>query len=79
MGVILALAALGIAVLAHRRAEPDRRSVLVSLGALAGGLVAWGWRRRRDGRLGIEQGRWFLALHSASSTVRLKYTVIPCG
>lgn len=39
MGVILALAALGIGVLAHRRPPVDRRAVLVSLGALTGGLL----------------------------------------
>ena len=39
MGVILALAALAIGVLAHRRAPSDRRGVLVSLGSLAGGLL----------------------------------------
>lgn len=39
MGVILALAAVAIAALAHRRAPSNRRGVLVSLGSLAGGFL----------------------------------------
>jgi len=39
MGVFFALAALAIAVDAHRRPEPDRGSIRRSLAALAGGLA----------------------------------------